>query len=241
MHFAASTFNLPIKTKDNSKGVFTDHEMFMVMLAAFTSVFSDVDPTKSFPLRQVAREVGEQFGQVVESYVKSIKAFNPFSSIIDRFQKDGNTLAKFGADATRRLLKAGLSVPQVALSYILPIICTAVPSQAQAVSVFAAHFGKHELTSIKFTQIIDYYLSDEGKIHLPDINSLAKEDSLESDTKLLHYCMEGLRLNGPFSSYRDSNANILINDGGREVSINDGDTVFVSMVKILLLPPCLNF
>ncbi|EEH06908.1 animal heme peroxidase [Histoplasma capsulatum G186AR] len=231
INIQSRTFNIPIKTKDNSKGVFTDHEMFMVMLAAFTSVFSDVDPTKSFPLRQVAREVGEQFGQVVESYVKSIKAFNPFSSIIDRFQKDGNTLAKFGADATRRLLKSGLSVPQVALSYILPIICTAVPSQAQAVSVFAAHFGKHELTSIKFTQIIGYYLSDEGKKHLPDINSLAKEDSLESDTKLLHYCMEGLRLSGSFSSYRDSNANILINDGGREVSINDGDKVFVSMIS----------
>ncbi|PGH34606.1 prostaglandin-endoperoxide synthase 2 [[Emmonsia] crescens] len=213
VYFVASTFNLPIKTKDNAKGIFTDHEMFMVMVALFTSVFSDVDPTKSFPLRQVAREAGEQLGQVVESYVKSVKGSISFSGIADKFQKHDNTLAKYGVDATRKLLKGGLSVSQVALSHILPIICTAVPSQAQV-----------------FTQIVSYYLSNEGKVHLPDINRLAKEDSLESDTKLLHYCMEGLRLNGTFGSYREANANVLINDGGREVSINDGDKVFVSMI-----------
>lgn len=88
---------------------------------------------------------------------------------------------------------------------------------------------------------MSYYLSNEGKVHLPDINRLAKEDSLESDTKLLHYCMEGLRLNGTFGSYREANANVLINDGGREVSINDGDKVFVSMVRIPLPQTSLRF
>ncbi|OJD23853.1 hypothetical protein ACJ73_04793 [Blastomyces percursus] len=214
VHFAASTFDLSIKTKDNRKGIFTDHEMFMVMVALFTSVFSNIDPTKTYPLRQVAREVGEQLGQIVESYVKSVKGTKPFSGIADKFQKGGNSLAKYGADATRKLLKGGLSVSQVALSHILPIICTSVPSQAQA-----------------FTQILGYYLSDEGKVHLPDINRLAKEDSLESDTKLLHYCMEGLRLSGTFGSFREANANVLINDGGREVSINEGDKVFVTMIS----------
>lgn len=107
----------------------------MVMVALFTSVFSDVDPTKSFPLRQVAREAGEQLGQVVESYVKSVKGSISFSGIADKFQKHDNTLAKYGVDATRKLLKGGLSVSQVALSHILPIICTAVPSQAQVVSL----------------------------------------------------------------------------------------------------------
>ncbi|KAL2369279.1 prostaglandin-endoperoxide synthase 1 [Blastomyces gilchristii SLH14081] len=214
VHFAASTFDLSIKTKDNPEGIFTDHEMFMVMVALFTSVFSDIDPTKTYPLRQVAREVGEKLGQIVESYVKSVKRPKPFSGIADKFQKGGNTLAKYGADATRKLLKSGLGVSQVALSHILPIICTSVPSQAQA-----------------FTQILGYYLSNEGKVHLSDINRLAKEDSLESDTKLLHFCMEGLRLSGTFGSFREANANVLINDGGREVSINDGDKVFVSMIS----------
>ncbi|EQL36018.1 prostaglandin-endoperoxide synthase 1 [Blastomyces dermatitidis ATCC 26199] len=214
VHFATSTFDLSIKTKDNPEGIFTDHEMFMVMVALFTSVFSDIDPTKTYPLRQVAREVGEKLGQIVESYVKSVKRPKPFSGIADKFQKCGNTLAKYGADATRKLLKSGLGVSQVALSHILPIICTSVPSQAQA-----------------FTQILGYYLSNEGKVHLPDINRLAKEDSLESDTKLLHFCMEGLRLSGTFGSFREANANVLINDGGREVSIHDGDKVFVSMIS----------
>ncbi|PGH01900.1 prostaglandin-endoperoxide synthase 2 [Blastomyces parvus] len=214
VHFVANTFDLSLKTKDNPKGIFTDHEIFMVMVALFTSAFSDVDPTKTYPLRQVAREVGEPLGQIVESYVKSVKGTNPFSGIADKFQKGDKTLAKYGAEATRKLLKSGLSVSQVALSHILPIICTSVPSQAQA-----------------FTQILGYYLSDEGKGHLPEINRLATEESLESDTKLLHYCMEGLRLSGTFGAFREANAAVLINDGGREVSINDGDKVFVSMIS----------
>ncbi|PGH18399.1 hypothetical protein AJ79_00467 [Helicocarpus griseus UAMH5409] len=208
-HFAASTFDIPLKTKENPKGIFTDHELFTLTVAIFTSVFFDVDPTKSFPLRQVAREVGEQLGQVVEAYVKNVKG-----SISGIFKKNGTTLGKYGKDVTCKLLKGGLSVEQVAWSQILPIICTVVPSQAQV-----------------FSQILAFYLSDEGKGHLPEINRLAKDDSAESDTKLLHYCMEAIRLNGTFASFREANADILINDGGREVSVNDGDKVFVSMIS----------
>ncbi|ODH51178.1 hypothetical protein GX48_02604 [Paracoccidioides brasiliensis] len=214
VYFAASTFDLPLKTKENPKGLFMDREMFMVIVAIFTSVFFDVDPTKSFALRQVTREAGEELGKVVESYVKSAKGFISLSGIVDRFQKHDNPLAKYGLDATRKLLKCGLSVSEVAWSQLLPIICTAVPSQAQV-----------------FTQIIDFYLSDEGKPHLPEINRLAHEDSPESDAKLLHYCMEGIRLNGTFKSYREANTNVLINDTGRDVVVNDGDKVFVNMIS----------
>jgi linoleate 10R-lipoxygenase len=65
---------------------------------------------------------------------------------------------------------------------------------------------------------------------LPEINRLAKIDTPESDEKLLHYAMEGIRLNGTFGSYRRSNVSATVDDGGRHVDIKPGDKVFVSFV-----------
>jgi linoleate 8R-lipoxygenase/9,12-octadecadienoate 8-hydroperoxide 8R-isomerase len=36
-----------------------------------------------------------------------------------------------------------------------------------------------------FSQSLDYYLSEEGSVHLPEINRLAKEDTPEADDLLL--------------------------------------------------------
>lgn len=86
------------------------------------------------------------------------------------------------------------------------------------------------LTRSQFTQIIDYYLSTEGKVHLPEINRLSKINTPETDEKLLHYAMEGIRLNGTFGSYRRSNVTTTVDDDGRKVDIKPGDKVFVSFV-----------
>ncbi|KAL8634703.1 MAG: hypothetical protein Q9228_007716, partial [Teloschistes exilis] len=69
---------------------------------------------------------------------------------------------------------------------------------------------------IQFTQLLDYYLSDQGKQHLPAINKYAKMNTAEADDKILHYAMEGIRLNGTFGSYRESQIHDTINDNGRE-------------------------
>lgn len=78
---------------------------------------------------------------------------------------------------------------------------------------------------------MDYYTSEEGKKHLPEINRLAKEDTPESDDLLLRYCMEAIRLNGIFGSYRESQMDLTVDDYGREVNIKSGDKVFVSFVS----------
>ncbi|GAB1194552.1 hypothetical protein APSETT444_003798 [Aspergillus pseudonomiae] len=81
-----------------------------------------------------------------------------------------------------------------------------------------------------FTQIIDYYLS-EGKEHLPEINRLAKEESKDSEDKLMRYCLEGFRLNGTFGSYREAQTDFLMTDETGDVNIKRGDIVFVGAVK----------
>jgi len=55
-------------------------------------------------------------------------------------------------------------------------------------------------------------------------------DTPEADDKILHYVMEGIRLNGTFGSYREAATSCTIDDGGRPVSVKPGDKVFVSFV-----------
>ena len=83
---------------------------------------------------------------------------------------------------------------------------------------------------MQFTQLIDYYLSDEGSVHLPEIRRLALLDTPEADDKLMHYAMEGIRLNRTFGSYREATVTTTIDDGGRPVSVKPGDKVFCSFV-----------
>lgn len=83
----------------------------------------------------------------------------------------------------------------------------------------------------QFTQLLDYYLSPEGAPHLPAINKYAKLNTAEADDKILHYAMEGIRLNGTSGSYREAKVNDTINDGGRQVRVKPGDKVFCSFVQ----------
>ncbi|KAK2747999.1 hypothetical protein FQN57_001590 [Myotisia sp. PD_48] len=213
VHFASNIFGIPLKTAENPRGIFTEHELFMMMCVIFTCIFFDLDPAKSFPLRQAARSVAQQLGKVMEAYVKSVKGTRIFAAVLDRVRTNKTALSDYGIHMVRRLLDSGLSVSEVTWSQIMPTAGAMVPNQAQV-----------------FTQIIDYYLSEAGKIHLPEIQRLARDVSEEADDKLLHYCMEGIRLNGTFGSYREATVSAVVDDDGREVSINAGDKVFVSFV-----------
>lgn len=214
VHFASNIFSLPLKTKENPRGIFTEHEMFMIMAVIFTCIFFDVDPAKSFPLRHAARAVALQLGSLVEMNVKSVSATGLISGLVDGFRRNHNALQGYGIHMIRRLMESGLSVNEITWSQIIPTAVAMVPNQAQV-----------------FTQIIDYYTSEEGKEHLPEINRLAKINTSESDNLLLRYCMEAIRLNGIFGSYRESRTHMTLDDYGREVNIRPGDKVFVSFVQ----------
>lgn len=83
-----------------------------------------------------------------------------------------------------------------------------------------------------FGQVIDFYLSPEGNVHLPAINKLAKENSHQSDQLLLQYIMEGVRLNGTFGAYRRASRDVTIYDNGKPVVFEKGRTAFTSFLQI---------
>ncbi|KAF2405392.1 fatty acid oxygenase [Trichodelitschia bisporula] len=213
VHFASRMFNLPLKSTDNPRGIFSEHEMYMALAVIFTCVFFDLDPAKSFPLHMAAKAIAAPLGKLIEANVKSVAITGLISGLTDSFRENKHYLSEYGVHMIRRLLEAGLSPEDTAWSQVFPTATAMVPNQAQV-----------------FTQLLDFYLSHPGCEHLPEIHRLAKLDTPEADDALLHYAMEGIRLNGTFGSYRESCVTETIDDGGRSVHVKPGDKVFVSFV-----------
>lgn len=207
-------FSLPLKTSDNPRGILTEHEMYMALAVIFVCIFFDLDAVKSFPLHMAAKAVSEKVGKLIEANVKSVAMTGFVKNFTDGMRENKGPLSEYGVHMIRRLLDTGLSAEEVAWSQVFPTATAMVPNQAQV-----------------FTQALDFYLSERGKQHLPEINKLAKVNTSESDQLLLGYVMEGIRLNGTFGSYREAASAATIPDGpGNDVQVKAGDKVFVSFV-----------
>lgn len=132
-HFVSRMFNLPLKTKENPKGVFSEQELYKIFSVIFVCIFFDIDPAKSFPLRLGAREVAQKLGSLVETNVKLNLALG-LKGLFTKQIKD-DPLAQYGVNMIKGLSKAGLSAYDIAWSQILPTAGAMVPNQAQVVSI----------------------------------------------------------------------------------------------------------
>lgn len=106
-HFAAAIFNLPMKSVDHPKGIYTDQELYMILCVMFIVIFFDIDPSKSFPLRQAGFKVVRQYGSLVELQVKSIKNWGWLQGLWDPLNVRGRNktaLSSYGYHMIKRLV-----------------------------------------------------------------------------------------------------------------------------------------
>ena len=167
-HFCANIFSLPLKTKDNPFGIYTESQLYGIMALVFTCIFFDADPANSFPLRQAARKLTQQLGQLTMANVEKVNLTGFLANLADRLHHH-TALSDYGVHMIRRLLDSGLGAEDIVWSQILPTAGGMVANQAQL-----------------FAQTLDYYLSDAGKVHLPKIKELAEADTPEADDQILH-------------------------------------------------------
>ena len=139
------------------------------MALVFTCIFYDADPPKSFPLRQAARKLTQQLGEIMETLVIPELAHGIFGGVIQRLHKQQSLLSLYGIHMLQKLSESGLGARDLIWSQILPTAGGMVANQGQL-----------------FAQCLDFYLSDEAAPHLKEINRLAKlPDSKETDDLLL--------------------------------------------------------
>ena len=135
VHFAANVFSLPLKTEDHPHGVYSEQELYMVLAVIFTTVFLDLDPAKSFPLRMAAKAVTQQLGKLVEANVKAVNVTGFIAGIVDSMHQNHTPLTEYGVHMVRKLLESGMGPSEVAWSQIVPTAGAMVANQAQVVRV----------------------------------------------------------------------------------------------------------
>ncbi len=230
-HFAARVFDLPLKTRANPRGVFSEQELYMALAIVFVAIFFDFDPAKSFALRQTARAAADTLGGVIATNVGLACRLGRRGLFTKKPAADsGDALAAYGVHLVRGLADAGLSTHDIAWSQVLPTATATVPNQAEV-----------------FAQAVDYYLTPAaaggGAAYLPALHAAAMQPTgADTDRVLLGYAMEGVRLAGTFGAYRHAAADDVVPEGpaadgnndnntAPAVAVRAGDRVFVSFVS----------
>ncbi|KUI59129.1 Linoleate 10R-lipoxygenase [Cytospora mali] len=215
VHFISHLFSLPLKTAFNSKGIYTEEELYSVLTLVFITVFLDIDPVKTFLLRQAAKTVSEQLCKLIKTNVGAVTGWGPkalFSGGEDR----NESVHVHGSNMIKAWSKEGLSTSAIASGQILPSISFMVPNQGML-----------------FAQAVDFYLSPAGKEHLSRIQFLAsQEPSQQTDSFLLGYAMEAIRMSGYSGTYREAAVSDAVEeDNGRSIPVRQGARVFVNFAS----------
>ena len=166
-HFSASLFSLPLKTVENPRGIYTEQELSLILSVLFFAIFYDIDPTKSFALKNAAKTLAKTLGTLVLLNVESVAHFGKIAELIEKIHTK-SPLEDYGTHTIERLLQSGLSVKEVVWGQLMPTASSMVANQSQL-----------------FSQVLDYYLTD-GVEHLPKLQELAQHETEETEDLLLH-------------------------------------------------------
>lgn len=186
-HFSAALWSLPIKTEAHPHGIYTEQQLYNVLLAGFAAIFFDADIANSHKLRSQSRLLAQQLGGVMALKARLLNAGDGIVSAMLDTVKESLTaighigkrkassrqdaawpvLALYGDRMIKRMLsESGATPEEVVWGSILPASVAACANQTQVLS-----------------QAVDYYLGD-GKGHLPAMYALAHQNTEESDEKL---------------------------------------------------------
>ena len=183
------------------------------MAVIFTCIFADVDPANSFQLRQAARKLTQQLGEIMETLViPEANGSGMINTVLGLLHKH-SALSEYGLHMIHQLLKSGLSTKDIIWSQMLPTAGGMIANQAQL-----------------FAQCLDFYLEPENAHHLEEISRLAKLDDDKADESILRYFLEGIRIRGTVGVYRNVATTATIPDGDRNINVNPGDELFINCI-----------
>ncbi|KAG4035571.1 hypothetical protein MFRU_001g03400 [Monilinia fructicola] len=216
--FAAGVFDIPLKlgmgntvdvniTTDAEHG-YTEEELYATLSTGFICIFENLDVTKSFAVDQEARAAAKRLGDLLVENSKEGKLGGVFEGLKEKLhslvndddterqveervekEKERLSLKGYGREMVERFVEAGKkigwSTERVIWEQILPTSAAMTANQSQL-----------------FTQVLDYYLSPVGNSHLPQLYTLAHENTKEADDLLLRYFLEAARIHASVAVFR---------------------------------------
>ena len=183
VHWVANNLlGIPLKTKDQPTGLYTEQEVFDMLSTLHDRAFVDVQPELSWVLENTAQQYLDIFVQLAEQALEEAEprpSLNPLvflKGIVANFVYPAETRKPYHS-VLSALSKRGLSSKEIAQRVLALAVSGAVP-YAQSVA-----------------QIVDFYMDDARQAERAEIVRLANRsvNSEEDRKRLVGYVKEAQR------------------------------------------------
>lgn len=215
---------IPLKTKADPKGLFTEQEVYDMLSLLFTCALMNVQPEHSWTLEHAALQVVEVLQKVIAQNVKDVSPGHPVSQLL------GFISSFVWPTETRKPYHEFLARLQESERPIRELVA----------QVLGLALGGSMTFAQSVAQIVDFYMDDARAAERAEIIRLAEADSKDPEQQalLLGYIREGQRLRPQISTLlREVKQPDTIPLGdGRTVSVQPGDVVYNSVKNAHLNP-----
>ncbi|THV00227.1 heme peroxidase [Dendrothele bispora CBS 962.96] len=225
VHWVADKIlGIPLKTKENPRGLFTEQEVYDIFTTLFTATFlAFEDNEHGFSLNQNVFQAGAAMQALVYKSVAEVAPptrvlpFDPIGKAFTSFVAGGKESTAF----LSRLAEKGRTWDQIVASAM---------SIGNGSSVNLAQAAVH---------VVDFYMDDERSSERAKIISLASRSDLGAFETLCGYVREGMRLNPQFAGlHRRAVVDCKIPQGHGlpDIQVKAGDPIFGSFRNAHLNP-----
>jgi len=227
VHWAADRMcGLPLKTKQNPSGLYTEQEIYDMFSTLFELTFLSIgDNEHGFSLRWTAIQAG---GVIQALVAKSVLEVTPKSA--------PGVISRFFAHIASVLWPQG---DQPCYPFLSKLAAAGRPLDALVATVVGLAVGSSVNYAQAAVHVIDVYLDDKHEKERNHIRQLAGSKDPSSTEVLLGYVREAMRLNPQFTGlWRDVavDASIPQGDGLPPLKVQAGDRIWASFKNAHLDP-----
>ncbi|KAL0959663.1 hypothetical protein HGRIS_011365 [Hohenbuehelia grisea] len=225
--FAAEKLcGISLKTKEHPSGVYTEKEIFDMLITLFTVTFLTFDePETSFALHSAAVQAGTIIGAAT---AKSLMAAAP-STV-------PNAIGRVVAKAASYIWPPS---KKPCYPFLSDVASTGRPLDELLGNILGVAVGSSTNFSQAAAHIVDFYLDDARSKERAEITNLARKTDAASAELLQGYVREAMRLNPQFPGlWRDVavDSEIPQGDGLPSIKVKAGDRLWASFRNAHLNP-----
>jgi linoleate 8R-lipoxygenase/9,12-octadecadienoate 8-hydroperoxide 8R-isomerase len=217
VHFVSELFSLPLKTEKQPEGIFTEQEMYLALLAIYTSFLKETDSIDSFQIRQISYTATQTLGKLVQARVDDSTHLISLTRLMDALSFN-SPIEEYGTAVVKMLLKAGVDAKHVVWGHVLSTAAGITATQGQL-----------------FASVLEYFLTAPPQI-LATVNKLAKLETDEAFDELMHFALEAARLSHETAVYRTVATPTTLPDNNGTLNLKAGDRVLLNLKSASLDP-----
>ncbi|KAL4246560.1 hypothetical protein ABKN59_008750 [Abortiporus biennis] len=215
VHWASDYLcGIPVKTKENPKGTFTEQEIYDMFALLFTTVFLNLTPENGWTLHVSGKQVADVVNDLIS---KAIGEVSPASS---------QSLVSGLVNLNQKILSVGKS--KLSDPFLQKIAETKRPMRELCSQVLGLTVGSSVNFAQSAVQVIDFYLDDARAAERAEIIRLSSLNDDASHELLMGYVREGQRFNPQFSATPRVAAavdTIPLGNGRQPISVQPGDII----------------